>query len=172
MHPLNNFKYCPECGSPRFVENNFKSKKCEQCHFVYYFNSAAATAAFITDEFGRLLVARRAHEPAKGTLDLPGGFIDLREAAEEAIVREVKEETNLIVKPKYLFSLPNLYLYSGMEIHTLDMFFHCVCADFSNLQAADDVEELLFLDKSKLNPELFGLESIRKAVQMYSIFNI
>ena len=45
-----------------------------------------------------LLVVRRAKEPAKGTLDLPGGFSDLYETSEEGVCREVKEETGLEVK--------------------------------------------------------------------------
>ena len=37
-HPFAQFHFCPKCGSPRFVEHNEKSKQCEDCGFVYYFN--------------------------------------------------------------------------------------------------------------------------------------
>ena len=40
-HPLAQFLYCPECGSPHFEVNNEKSKKCTDCGFVYYFNPSA-----------------------------------------------------------------------------------------------------------------------------------
>ena len=71
-----------------------------------------------------LLVCRRAKEPAKGTLDLPGGFIDKNETGEEGVAREVLEETGLKVKKAvYQFTLPNIYVYSGFPVHTLDMFF-------------------------------------------------
>ena len=51
----------------------------------------------------------RAKEPAKDTLDLPGGFIDMNETGEEGVAREVEEETGLKVKKAtYLFSLPNI----------------------------------------------------------------
>lgn len=164
-HPLSIFNHCPVCGSARFVIKDFKAKKCEECQFVYYFNSAAAVAAFITDKEGRLLVARRAKEPAKGTLDLPGGFIDLHETAEEAILREIKEETGLALKnPSYLFSLPNIYHYSGLDVHTVDLFFHLSVEGNEPIIAADDVSELFFLDKNEIDPKLFGLDSISKAV--------
>lgn len=167
-HPLASFKYCPRCGSDKFCENNFKSKKCDNCGFVYYFNSSAAVAAFIVDQQGRLLVARRAHEPAKGTFDLPGGFVDLDETAEEAVKREVFEETRLMVNEvKYLFSLPNIYTYSNFDVHTVDMFFGLQVDDFSNIHAADDVSDLFFLKKEELKPELFGLNSIQKAVRLW-----
>ena len=78
-HPLELFRYCPVCGSQHFVINNFKSKKCEDCGFTYYANPCAATAAFILNDRNELLVVRRAKEPAKGTLDLPGGFVDMYE---------------------------------------------------------------------------------------------
>jgi ADP-ribose pyrophosphatase YjhB (NUDIX family) len=167
MHPLKCFQYCPKCGSGRFVENNFKSKRCEDCGFVYYFNASAATAAFITNKEGKLLVVRRAKEPAKGTLDLPGGFVDLHETAEEAIIREVYEETGLHINhPHYLFSLPNIYRYSGFDVHTVDLFYELNVEDLSGIQADDDAAELFLLDKKEIQPELFGLDSIRKAVEI------
>ena len=88
-HPLDKFRYCPVCGSERFEVNNVKSKKCQACGFTYYMNPSAATVAVITKESGRgeglLLVVRRGKEPAKGTLDLPGGFSDMGETSEEPV---------------------------------------------------------------------------------------
>ena len=120
-HPLAQFKFCPKCGSPRFEVHNGKSKHCLDCGFTYYFNPSSATVALIQNGQGDLLVCRRGKEPAKGTLDLPGGFVDMFETGEEGVIREVKEETGLdVCRAQYLFSLPNLYLYSGFLVHTLD----------------------------------------------------
>jgi 8-oxo-dGTP pyrophosphatase MutT (NUDIX family) len=166
MHPLNQFSYCPKCGSDRFVENNFKSKRCETCGFVYYFNSSASTIALIINDDKELLVATRAHEPARGTLDLPGGFIDLDETGEEAVAREIKEETHLDVSAvEYLFSIPNRYIYSGFEVHTLDLVYWCKVSDISNLQAEDDVANLQFIKIDELNPDLFGLHSVKEVIK-------
>lgn len=119
-HPLAQFLYCPECGSPHFEVNNEKSKKCTDCGFVYYFNPSAATVALILNEKNELLVCRRAKEPAKGTLDLPGGFIDMNETGEEGVAREVLEETGLKVKKQFtslrfpIFMSIQVFLYTHL----------------------------------------------------------
>jgi NADH pyrophosphatase NudC (nudix superfamily) len=166
-HPLQSFAFCPQCGSPRFTEKDFKSKECSDCGFVHYLNASAAVAVFLTNPQRQLLVARRAHDPAKGMLDLPGGFVDPGETIEAALQREVAEETGItLATPKYLFSLPNTYHYSGVDIPTVDLFFHAETGDVP-FQAGDDVAELFFLSADEIHPESFGLTSIRKAVQLF-----
>ena len=86
----------------------------------------------------------------------------------EGIVREVKEETGLEIKDcRYLFSVPNLYRYSGLDIPTLDMFFECRVSNDVQPKAADDVTECFWLAASDVHPELFGLRSIRHALNLY-----
>lgn len=57
----------------------------------------AVSAAIFRD--GRVLIVRRARPPANGLYTLPGGGVELGETLEEAVVREVREETALEVKP-------------------------------------------------------------------------
>ena len=168
MHPLEKFTFCPVCGSKRFAENNEKSKHCADCGFTYYQNPSAATAAFIMNSRGELLVERRKMEPAKGTLDLPGGFADTGETAEEAVAREVAEETGLAVKAaRYLFSQTNVYRYSDLDIQTLDLFFACEVEDTAQLAAGDDAAECMWIAPEDIHTELFGLRSIRHGLQRW-----
>jgi mutator protein MutT len=53
--------------------------------------------ALVHDAHGRLLLIQRGHEPHRGLWSLPGGRIEPGETAEQAIVREVQEETGLAV---------------------------------------------------------------------------
>ncbi len=164
-HPLHLFRFCPECGSARFVADTEKSKKCLDCGFVYFLNPAAATVALIVNERGEWLCVRRAKEPARGTLDLPGGFSDLYETSEEGVRREVKEETNLeIDDAQFLFSIPNQYVFSDFTVHTIDMFYRCRVRNCDHAHAADDASELLWLRPQDIHPEDFGLLSIRRGV--------
>ncbi len=166
LHPLHLFRFCPKCGSPRFVEHNDKSKHCEACGFTYYINPSAATVALVINDQGEWLCVRRAKEPAKGTLDLPGGFSDLYETSEEGVIREVKEETGLdVTAVEFLFSIPNQYVYSGFTVHTMDMFYRCRVNSFEGARAADDAGELLWLRPEDIRPEDFGLLSIRKGIR-------
>lgn len=168
MHFSLLFTHCPACGSAKFVQNNQKSKRCESCGFVFYMNASAAVAALIVNNAGDLLVCRRGKEPEKGTLDLPGGFVDDNESAEQAVIREIEEELQAkVTESTYLFSLPNRYKYSGLMIPTLDMFFACKLEDITNLKPSDDVADCFFVPLNELKPEHFGLESIKKAVGMF-----
>jgi mutator protein MutT len=164
-HPLDIFRYCPVCGSPNFVTNNEKSKRCADCGFVYFFNPSGATVAVIVNERDELLVVRRAKEPAKGTLDLPGGFLDCAETAEEGVAREVFEETGLVVEQcDYLFSIPNIYPYSGLDVHTMDLFFLCRVKGTQEAKAMDDAESLAWIPWGQIMPQEFGLLSVRKGI--------
>ena len=48
---------------------------------------------------GRVLIVRRARPPAYGLYTLPGGGVELGETLEQAVVREVREETALEIEP-------------------------------------------------------------------------
>ena len=171
-HPLELFKYCPKCGSELFEEHNAKSKHCSNCGFTYYQNPSSATAAFILNSKDELLVVKRGKEPAKDTLDLPGGFVDNDESGEQGIVREIKEETGLdIKKVEYLFSIPNIYRYSGMDIHTLDMFYLCHADEDAEIHAADDAASCSWIPLRQVYVERFGLRSIREGVHRFLMLN-
>jgi 8-oxo-dGTP diphosphatase len=55
--------------------------------------------AVIKDRSGRLLLIKRGHAPGKGLWSIPGGRVEAGESDAAALVREVREETGLVVAP-------------------------------------------------------------------------
>ena len=99
-----------------------------------------------------------------------GGKFEPGEDALTCALREVREETGLTLRSfRYLFSCPNRYTYSDFTVHTLDSFFEGEVDSFDGVEVADDAAEALILAPDALQPELFGLDSIRKAVKRYGL---
>ena len=72
----------------------------------------------------QFLFLRRARDPGAGKLDMPGGFVDFGETAEEALRRELREELMIeSVELTYFTSAPNHYLYLNVPYQTLDFYF-------------------------------------------------
>jgi ADP-ribose pyrophosphatase len=91
----------------------------------------------VTNELGQVLLLRRANDPGKGMLGMPGGFVDHGETAEVALKREVLEEIGLTVKSiEYLTSEPNAYVYRGVTLPVLD-FFYIVEVDEGPIELVD-----------------------------------
>ncbi len=180
IFPKKEIRYCPVCGSQGFMplrssetsgETSFIRKyHCAVCGFEFFMNAAASTMALIIKDDQQVLMIRRARDPARGSLDLPGGFVDLGESAEHAMIREVYEETNLSVTSHILYprTFCNEYLYGGVLYHTLDLVYICEVDDWTNLRSNDPEEgsiELVRLDE--LTPQQVGLTSVRRFITEY-----
>ncbi|WP_321372996.1 NUDIX domain-containing protein [uncultured Draconibacterium sp.] len=167
-HPLKVLKYCPKCGSSEFKTSGERSLKCGTCGFHFFINSAAAVAALVTDESGKLMLVTRGVEPNYGKLDLPGGFIDPMETAEVAVKRELKEELGLEVKSlKYLGSAPNEYVFSEYTVFTLDMAFLVTAKSVDNLKPMDDILDYKFYSEEELDYDDIPAPSIKNFVKDY-----
>lgn len=120
----NDFKLCPMCGSSRIQNHGNRKWVCPDCGFDLYCNVASAAGVVIQDKNHNVLFEVRAKEPRKGFVAVPGGFVDFNESAEQAAIRECREELGVEVsKVEYLCSAPNTYEYKGIEYKTCDLFF-------------------------------------------------
>jgi len=163
-------RYCLRCGAAALRWVGPKQVHCEACGFDLYLNTAAAVAALIADDRGRLLVVVRAEEPRKGTWDLPGGFADPGESAEECVRREVREEVGLeVVASRYLCSYPNWYDYGGMRYATMDLGFVCRVKDVAAARAMDEVAEVLFVPLEEIDVARFGFASVGRIAERYRV---
>jgi NAD+ diphosphatase len=159
------FRYCPKCGAAGLRLHTAKLFKCGSCGFEFFLNTATAVAGVITDRRGNLLVTVRAREPGKGTWDLPGGFADPGESAEEALKREAKEELGLdVLSARYFCSAPSTYEYKGVTYEVVDLAYICEVEDASKAKAMDDVQSVLFLSPAEIDFGKFGGSSTRDIV--------
>ncbi len=173
--------YCPRCGSKGFSPPDDPGMHpaayflCTRCGFEFFLNAAASTAALIEREPGLLLMTRRLKEPEQGKLDLPGGFVDLRERAEDTVCREIWEECRLRIVRTYLVNRTywNSYVYGGFTYHTLDLVFRCEVASWDSLISTDGSEvETLLIRKGEIDLDAVGLSSVRRIVGDYIEGNI
>lgn len=167
MRPIEHFKFCPNCGASRTESPEAPVFHCGQCGFHYYFNPAVAAAAFVFDGAGRVLFIRRAKDPAKGKLAIPGGFVDMGETAEDALRREICEEVNLEIESiEYLCSQPNEYPYQGVTYQVLDFFFVAKAKGIDTVAALDGVESFCWLAPARVDLEEIAFRSMREALRV------
>jgi ADP-ribose pyrophosphatase YjhB (NUDIX family) len=165
MEPKQIFRYCPRCGAE--CEPGSNPLRCQACDFHYYFNPTCATAAFIFDSEGRALFIKRAKDPAKGMLGLPGGFIDIGETAEEGLRREVREEVNLEIDGiAFLSSYPNSYLYRDVAYPVCDLIFTVKAVDATATQSLEGVDAHVWRMVKDVAAEELAFPSMQKSLEL------
>ena len=131
----------------------FKEVTCPKCgHPVYVYRNPLLTVDCIIEKDDKVLLINRENHPLGYAL--PGGYVDYGERVEQAVIREIKEETNLdIVTPK-LFGV-----YSDPERdprgHTVTIVFHVKTTETPI--AGDDAKDLGFFDLDNL-PESIAFD--------------
>ena len=98
----NEFKYCPHCGHEDIKVNQIDGRRrenCSNCGKVFYKNPIPSVVGISFNEENEILLVKRGVEPDIGSWCLPGGFMELGETAEEAVKRELREETGVEVNP-------------------------------------------------------------------------
>ena len=167
-HPLNVLKFCPKCSSSDFKQTGDRSLKCGSCGFHYYVNSSAAVAGLVSDNHGRLMLVTRGIEPHYGMFDLPGGFIEPLETAENAIVRELYEELGLKTKSlHFLGTAPNEYVFSGFSVFTLDLAFRIIPESIEGLKPMDDILDYRFYAENEIDYKKIPAPSIQQFVKQF-----
>jgi len=89
---------CSYCGTA-FPVGDLWPMACRECGNTSYLNPIPVVVLLVPVGNG-LVVARRNIEPQKGTLVLPGGYLDLGETWQEGAARELLEETGIPVSPE------------------------------------------------------------------------
>ena len=151
--------------------NDTNSFVCLSCDFVYYHSSAAVVVGIIECD-DKIVLTRRAREPQKGLLSLPGGFVYYEESLESALVRELEEELNLTVTTSiYLCSHWDRYLFQDVVYFSAIAFYVVSVNDISNAKAQDDIDAFLLVQPNDINYSKLAFESERVALDRYRRLN-
>jgi ADP-ribose pyrophosphatase YjhB (NUDIX family) len=107
------YKFCPRCSGPlekRLLKAGDPEQLfCPKCGFIFYLDPKVVAIALVPRNGGLVLV-RQDRPCRRDSWVLPGGFVNLGESLEEAVVREVQEETLLLVRVNRLL---NAYSFPG-----------------------------------------------------------
>lgn len=171
MQPADLFRHCPRCGAVRSADNAGQVPfRCAACGLVYYFNPTVAAAAFVFDHEGRALFLRRAKDPAKGKLAIPGGFLDIGERAEEALRREIREEVDLEIEDvAFLASFPNEYQYRDVTYPVCDLIFTAKAVEPYKAQALDGAAGIEWRSLIEVNPDDLAFPSMQQSLRMLTM---
>jgi ADP-ribose pyrophosphatase YjhB (NUDIX family) len=122
------------------------------------------TCAVIFDDDGKVLLERRSDN---GFWGLPGGAVDIGESVEQAIKREVMEETSLTVEVKRLigvYSDPLRYNISsypdGNVVHWVTVVFECVRIG-GELRISHESTDIRYFDVGDLPENTLRSHTIR-----------
>jgi len=98
-------QFCGRCGGPTEQNDTDRSRQCPECKVPYYPKLAPAMIVRVERE-DEVLLARAANFPP-GIYSVLAGFVEPGESVEEAVVREVWEETRIVVEDvRYYSSQP------------------------------------------------------------------
>jgi len=164
---MKTFNYCPSCGEGDILFDGVKQFNCKECSFTFYHNVAIAVAVILEYDH-KILLTRRGEEPGKGKLDLPGGFVDPKESAEEAVKREIREELKIEIGTlEYLGSFPNIYEYKDVIYNVCDLFFYSRIKILPTDIDRAEIEELILVNPSEIVIDKFAFESTRKCLGLF-----
>ena len=147
---LAGWRYCPRCASELTARD--ARVECVKCGFVHYAKSAPAVSALVVDDAGRMLLARRAHDPDAGLWDTLGGFLDEGEHPLDGLRRELREETGLEVEPgEYLGTYLDTYGDDPEATSVLNLVWEARIVS-GDPAPADDVSELRWFPRDAPPP--------------------
>jgi len=163
------YRFCPYCAAPLVKVIRFGARRpvCPACEFVQFHDPKVAVVALIT-EGDRVLLVKRGVSPRKGMWALPGGYLDAGEMPQDALQREVLEETGLVVAVGALLDLYALESASGAGGFVMAFAAHLSGQPGRGvLNAGDDVSDACWFARQAL-PDDLAFESTRSLLRTWA----
>ena len=139
--------YCARCGHALVVQelHGRPRPRCPSCGHIVFLEPKLAAVVLVAID-GKLVLVRRANEPALGEWSFPSGYVDRGEAVEDAAAREVREETGLEVEVTRL-----LGIYSRADDPVVLAAYAAEVVG-GTMQAGDEVSDIDLFDPDALPP--------------------
>jgi 8-oxo-dGTP diphosphatase len=114
----------------------------------------------------KALIIKRAHEPRKGEWSLPGGLLELGESLQDAVCREVKEETNLnVAAGPIIDTFDRVHRDAAGRIRYHFVIVDFVCwSDNGDAVAGSDAEAVAWVTAAEIDG--YGVNAHAKAVMV------
>jgi ADP-ribose pyrophosphatase YjhB (NUDIX family) len=153
LHNHDPYIFCPKCAARLELQIQAGEERptCPECGWVQYEDPKVACGALLL-QGDQVLLVRRNMVPYTGLWSIPAGFVNAFEIPEDAVRREVREETGLEVEVEQLFAV-----LSGREHpRGSDIFLVYVVRQFGGvLAAADDADAAAWFKLDALPPLAF-----------------
>lgn len=149
------YRFCPRCAHA-LEDRPFEGKLrrvCPACNFIYFPDPKVAVVALIEAD-QRVLLIRRAVEPARGQWALPGGYMDAGELPVAALQREVSEEVGLDVDIGALVEIFPMVNRGGASLGIVLAYRAHPRNGAALLTAGDDVDQAAWFSAEELPAEL------------------
>jgi predicted GIY-YIG superfamily endonuclease/ADP-ribose pyrophosphatase YjhB (NUDIX family) len=150
---LEPIRFCHRCGGLLTPVNRPDDSRwrqiCTVCGRINYRNAKPCAGALV-ERNRRLLLVKRGIEPYRDCWDIPGGFLEADEHPEAGAVREVAEETGLLVEPTGLLGIyMGRYSYGGGGDYCLNIYYSAIVIG-GDERPGDDAADLAWFSPDDL----------------------
>lgn len=163
------FQFCPQCQAKITAAKPGKIV-CAKCGLDYYINEIPCCGLLLLNDKNELLLVERRSDPKKGFWDVPGGFIELNETAEQGMVRECREETGINFQTSdlhYFSSVASRYPYKGMIDHILVLIFSAKLPAGEIVKAGDDAKSAQFFPLAEIPLDKIAFPAIAEQIAIF-----
>ena len=157
-------RFCPLCGGTLVRQgvppDGREHPVCSGCDFVFYLHPKLVAGTLPVSD-GRVLLTRRAIEPARGLWTFPGGYVDWGEDVREAARRETLEEVEVAVR---LDGLLGVYSYRDAPVVVV-VFRATVPEGAAPAPNADEVLEVAYFGPDEIPWDALAFPSTEAALR-------
>jgi ADP-ribose pyrophosphatase YjhB (NUDIX family) len=161
--PTEPYRFCPADGTRLEEPRPSGGVRCPLCGHSWYRSSAPAVGAAIVED-DRALVTVRAHQPEKGRIDLPGGFLEVGEHPVDGLVREAREELGVEIEVSGPPILLATHTYGPDGAYVLAIGYRARIIR-GEVHPTDDVAEVRWVSLEELDTVDFAWEHDREMVR-------